>query len=361
MYPWQDMLAQPSLRVLPSLGRSWRRWANWRDVRKDYGLVAAVMSTIPPQIDAPHPRRWAVHRVEWTHTQTVVISVGPVGQPALAVLKLPHTEHGVVSLRRQRAGLSALQGDPRLGDWSALLPAPLAEGEVDGQPYWIERALPGRDMRSLLYDAAARARARQAAADAITLLHRRTAFTVTVTAEMREQWIDRPLRIIRLAAAQTSREVHHDLVIQRVAAELHEALAGRTLRVGWVHGDYWASNLLVTPDGRRLLGIVDWDRAAPNELPMHDLLHLLIYQRKLLARHREPSGVIQALLKGQRWTLDERALLDAAELPWQGAEERIMVRLYWLRYAATFLAQHPERASDERWVAHNIGPVLRCL
>jgi len=47
-------------------------------------------------------------------------------------------------------------------------------------------------------------------------------------------------------------------------------LAGRTLTVSWVHGDFTPGNILVTPDGTSVTGIIDWDHSASKELPQLD-------------------------------------------------------------------------------------------
>jgi aminoglycoside phosphotransferase (APT) family kinase protein len=149
--------------------------------------------------------------------------------------------------------------------------------------------------------------------------------------------------------------------LDALAAELHGALPGAELSTGWIHGDFWASNLLASADGRRLTGVVDWDRAASGELAIMDVLHLVVQRRKLLARQREPGGAIVALLQGEGWTPFERELLAAPlyrnTLTVLG--ERGAMLLYWLRMMAIYLEQDNSRAADAAWVLHNIEKVLR--
>jgi hypothetical protein len=198
---------------------------------------------------------------------------------------------------------------------------------------------------------------------AITHLHHCTATPLAVTPQTLERWVDRPLLAIRHACAVLPRAESWGGVIARLTAELHEALAGRTLCVSWIHGDFWASNLLLHPLHGGLSGIVDWDRAASGELPVHDALHLVVQQRKLLARCHEPNGIVRALLRGAPWTRDESALLEAVEWPLgpHDSQRRTVLLLYWLRCTAAYVSQYPRRARDEQWVAHNVERVLRCL
>lgn len=50
-------------------------------------------------------------------------------------------------MKSQQTVLADLQADPRLGDCSVLLPTLLAEGKVAGQPYVVERMMPGLGAR----------------------------------------------------------------------------------------------------------------------------------------------------------------------------------------------------------------------
>jgi aminoglycoside phosphotransferase (APT) family kinase protein len=217
----------------------------------------------------------------------VVISVAEPGRPPTIVLKLPRHANGVAALERQAAVLTALLADQRLGDGYDLLPRPLAQGVIDGQFYLTEKALPGREARFVLHDPAAGQRAHEAAIAGMSQIHRQTASTLMIDRTLLESWVDRPLAAIRRLVAPAAPAGHFDRSLQGIAHGLHNALLGRTVQVSWIHGDFWVSNLRVTAGGDRLTGIVDWDRAAPDELPAHDLLQLLIQTRRLLARQPE--------------------------------------------------------------------------
>lgn len=349
-------------RLLPRLGRLRRSWGSRRELARACDLVPAILATIPPQKDAHSPAVWSVQRAEWTGASVAVITVGPERRPPTAVLKLTGTGDGPVSLQRHATALAALHGDPRLGEWRAFLPKLVAQGEIAGQTYVVEQALSGRMADTLVSDPGARVRMQIAAAATIGQLHRRTASSVVVDTSVLDRWINQPLRLIRRLIPSLSNTSRNDGALHRLATELNRALAGRTLSVSWIHGDFWPRNVLVSPDGAMLTGIVDWDRAAPEELPLHDLLHLLVYTRKLVQR-RELGDVLRALLCGARWTSHERALLDEAEsaLPGDAIGQRAMVLIYWLRHVAGTLAQSSKYARSWLWVTKNVKSVLRSL
>ena len=151
-------------------------------------------------------------------------------------------------------------------------------------------------------------------------------------------------------------------VLRCLARELHAELAGRTLPVCWIHGDFWLGNVLVAADGVTLTGIVDWDLAAADELPMHDLVHLLLYTRGLV-QQRDLGEIVRALLEGEQWTAHERSLLEAAEraLPGSVVGERAMVLLSWLRHITGNLAKSSRYRRNVLWLSRNVDAVLRSV
>jgi aminoglycoside phosphotransferase (APT) family kinase protein len=257
------------------------------------------------------------------------------------------------------AVLAALLADLGSCEWTTILPNPLAQGEIAGQAYVVERALPGRQAQGLLSDPVARTRLQTAAAATIGELHRRTAQSAVVGGELLDRWVDGPVDLIRRSIPMLSHSARNDQALKRLAAELHEALAGRRLPVGWIHGDFWPGNMLTTPDGAMLTGLVDWDLAARDELPLHDLLHMVLYTRKLVHRC-ELGDVVRALLNGTGWTPHERTLVASANLALMddAAGERAMVLLYWLRHIASNFIQRDDYGRNWFWVKKNIEGVL---
>lgn len=351
------------LQWMPRLGKSWRRWVNRHALRQVVAMAPAILRTLPPLPGLPAPENWRVGRADWTLTDVIVLAIGPAGGAPAAIIKLPRSAAGAESLRQQAAILSTLRADERLADWLNLTPEPLASGQLNGQPYFVERALPGIEARLLLYDRAAEERLHRAAVQALAPLHQRTAATIRVDTAVLERQVERPAGALLRLVVNRPRARLHEEALERLRAELGSFLAGQTLTVSWIHGDFWASNLLVSADGSAVSGIVDWDRAAPQELPAFDILHLLVQRRKLLAGQREMGPAVSDLLRGAGWTARERALLaeSAAALALEPEAGRALLLLYWLHYLTLYLAQNPARAWDEGWVSNNLEVVLQCL
>jgi aminoglycoside phosphotransferase (APT) family kinase protein len=116
--------------------------------------------------------------------------------------------------------------------------------------------------------------------------------------------------------------------------------------VAWVHGDYWPANVIFDP-ALAVTGIIDWEWAAPRELPAHDLLYLAIHMR-MRSEGRELGPVVQSLLAG-----------NASELV--GGVDRETLLLVWLRHVAYNLTQSPGDARNWVWTSRNVDSVLRLL
>jgi hypothetical protein len=303
---------------------------------------------------------WTVARAGITSTcMAVVVLAGEDGAPG-AVIKLPTTSEAAEGLGRESGVLADLGSDARLDGWRALVPDPCCFGDVLGQPYRVDRALPGDPPVDTLRDDDARVRMQRLAAEAIDGLHRATATRVVVDRRLAEKWID-----ARIESAFGRAWLSHSAAAQLDALrqELHAALEGRELSASWVHGDYWLGNVLFRAEQDAVGGIVDWDAAAPVDLPIHDILHLLLYGRR--QRTGEELGqIVQSHLAGEEWSGEERELLDRYGV-WSHdgvLSDRHVLLLYWLRHVGLHMSQGLFDGLRRRlWETRNVHRVLGAL
>ena len=311
-------------------------------------LLPSVLREVVAQSDAAEATGWVLHASHLSGTQVVVLMVGLPGEPPAAVVKIPSTSEGVASQRREAEALAALRSEPSVGDLAALIPGRLAEGEVAGIAYTVERAVPGVEGRVLLGDPAMRDRVVAAAAGVIRRLHRATATTALVDDELLERWVSSRARLLAPATRNAA-------ALERLERLLRRAWEGRSVEVAWVHGDYWPANVIFDRESAsrtgsgdlKVTGIIDWEWAAPRELPAHDLLYLAIHMR-MQAEGRELGPVVQSLLAG-----------DASELAGDADRETLLV--VWLRHLAYNLTQSPGDARNWIWTSRNVDAVLRAL
>jgi aminoglycoside phosphotransferase (APT) family kinase protein len=299
---------------------------------------------------------------ELTSTGSAIIKLGTGRGELCVVVKLAMTPAAADALTRETAIMTALHRQAALSEWCELLPRALVTGERRGHAYRIDSALDGSapPARSLNTNASGSLLA--AAADAITALHAATAAVVRVDSAALERWVDAPLRELTKPGLTGPAA---RLRLEHLRAELYEALEGRRFSAGWIHGDYWLGNLLVSPGvpAPVISGIVDWEAAAPGELPLHDLLHLIVSTQRLRTG-AELGRIIRDRLGDYGWTSEERLLVerhacrDADEL-----SPRHALLLYWLRHLAVHVRQQgPAPGWRFRWwQQRNLLPVLGLL
>jgi aminoglycoside phosphotransferase (APT) family kinase protein len=290
--------------------------------------------------------------------------LAPVGGRLCAVIKLPVTQVGLRALERETAALATLHANDRLGRWRELLPCPLVCGNLGRQYYRVDSALDGSPVLPPLGGAHARRQLLSTAAETIDLLHRRTATTVSGGPDLAERWVDVHLRELSRVLGRRSWLTYR---LERLRHELHEALTGGTFQAGRIHGDYWLGNLLFRVGESRTrspTGIVDWEASAPLELALHDVLHLMLYTRRLLTG-RELGHIVRDLLRGGDWSSEERVLMDryGGRRHDASLSERHALLLYWLRHTAVH-AWHQSAPVGYRyrlWEHRNVLPVLAAL
>ena len=199
-----------------------------------------------------------------------------------------------------------------------------------------------------------------AAAAGIGELHQRTGISTKVCEDMIDRWVNEPLRTLRAAKGVRLDSPQRQKALAGLVSELHDALEGRTVTVSWVHGNFWAENILASPDGATLTGIVGWELAAPADLPQLDLIHLLLTTRMLL-RCCELGDVVWELMTGGEWSSHERALLDTmrSRLPGDPIEMRALVLLCWVRHVGFALTMSGRSSRHWLWVAKNVTQVLQ--
>jgi Phosphotransferase enzyme family len=146
--------------------------------------------------------------------------------------------------------------------------------------------------------------------------------------------------------------------LHALAARLEQRLEG--IPRCFVHGDFFAGNLLTDEQGR-LSGVVDWDAAGPGRLPLLDLLHLQLTRSGAYADADWGSVLLERLLP------PARAGGDAATREYCAAvgvepDPRLLEALvlaYWLDHVAYQLRAHPVRRAQPDWMERNIELVLR--
>lgn len=343
----------PALRALEA-GRRARQ-----EQPRARALLSAILARIDPRPDLDDPQGWQVLRFAPTSGDITVAMIGPVGQAPVAVLKLARSTAAAANLRRYRGSVEALRRDARLPEeWRRLVPGVLGAGEAAGRAYLVEAMLPGLPLARAGERDAMR-RAQRAAAAAIGQLHRATAEVVAADTRVCERLVDRRLRVVRQALAARPRAAQVDAALTRLHGELRRALEAGPVALGWVHGDFAPDNVLAAEQGALITGLIDWELAAPADLPAVDLAQLLLSSRLSLTRG-ELGPIVNDVLHGAGWLEHEAALLDeaAAGVPGRPLGLRPLTLLCWLRHVSDTLGKAPRYGRNRFWLAANVEQVL---
>jgi hypothetical protein len=338
-------------RALPVLRPAAARWRHRSELR----WAAAAAPRLLSGVKAVPQDGWRTETVRWTGTSVAVAVVVHRSSARRLVVKIPAASDGAASLRRQARVLSTLERDPRLQDWQDVLPRLVHEGELQGRYYSIEEALPGEQGARLLRHGRRASAVLDSSARLIDGLHSRTARERPVDDAAVEAWVELPLRRLERFAHSRVRCGELQAGLERLRRDLSGSLTGRTVRLSWIHGDYWPGNVLASAEGGRITGIVDWDQGAADQLRLHDLLHLYLYARCLRRGEELGDVVIEALKGGVSEAIGVGA--NRVDAWTDGILPRASLLLYWLRHVTLFLDSDGHR-DNQYWIRNNIEKVL---
>lgn len=348
---------------LGRIARPWQRLENWSRLRTAAPLIPEMLDELSRQARLPAARTWQVQYLIQTETDRTVLALGPSGSAPQVLAKLPSSEEATRSLANQTETLRILTSIPGLAEWQAILPVCLAHGEIHGQPFMIERMLPGRDARLALTNPEVTHTIRTCAANTIGELHQRTALVQEISASRLVEWIDTPLALVRQAIAWMPGGKSLLPATNRLSAELYEAFHGRQYALSWTHGDFVLGNILVRQGDQVITGIIDWELANPNSLPGLDILQLLVSTRREVG-HAEIGKLVADLIR-ERSTLNfqEQGLLESAQqkLPGDAPGLRPLLLLFWLQHVGSNLSKSVRYSRHTWWIYNNLRPVLRAL
>jgi aminoglycoside phosphotransferase len=349
-----------NLGVLGLLLRLRRGPANLRRARAARHLAPKIVASIPQGLNGDQPATWTPHRFLPTVSDVAVITVGPSGRAPQAVIKLPTSSSARGTLRREADVLAALNADPRLDDWRDVLPTVLAAGQVDDQPFLVQRMVPGVAASEMLGSAGVASRAvLTAAAVEIRGLHERTAVSAVVGPAALERWVNGPASLVHHVSAALVGRNTAKLAADRLSDELSGTLEGRRLPLSWIHGDYVPGNILVSPRDTSVVGIIDWELAGAADPPLLDVVSLLVTARAQRS-HEELGQVVREYVTGAPWTEYEQDLIEAASLqrPGVGIDARTAVLLWWLRHVSGNLTKSTRYARSRLWARVCVWAVL---
>lgn len=320
-----------------------------------------MVKYVPRLIEIAPADNWRIQHVNHSLTDMDVLVIGPQNSSFTVILHLPASQPAVLGFEHQKKICASLQADLRLGEWRHLLPSLLYEGQFQGRPYWIVERLPGISAADVMLDPNRRQIALRSSLRAVERLHRMTAVEADVDDKLLEKWVANPLENIRNSTLVSYHHRSHYL-LDRLERQLYETLCCQQLTIGWIHGDYWPANILVTSDGSEVTGIVDWDLSQPMSLPSLDLVNLLISTRRI-EEGNELGEILAEILKQDAWREHEQVFWEQATQVLGGKFPQIRESLliFWLQHLNANLEKKRSHLINPIWAYNNFVRVLNSL
>lgn len=337
-------------------------------------------------LDGSRPERLAPlvvgHRRPTTGMATVLLFRTGDRSPSV-VAKLPRYGPTGEPLRREAVTLERVRGAIAVGALASAvrgaIPRPLGLHDVDGTEVLLQTGMPGAHLVAATASGrlhpARFARRLDLILDWCLELQAASARQVTVDDALVAGKLE-PLAAEGLAAMDADPRVA--ALLDR-CLETTAGLRGTALPLVVCHGDYWAGNIMVA--GGRVRGVIDWERAALDELPLWDLVKAVGSAVYHLDRYRSlprrGPGAVPGWGDLGPWTGIGDPVFAAsfraafAQQSWLAHVTRdALIRAFgrggiplgWLPVALTFyLVRQVVQASDSPRAVAGWGSVLRAL
>ncbi len=304
-----------------------------------------ILAALSERLGEPRP---AAEQLVGTRGNTLLVQTrvpgGPSGgAPGAWTLHVPLCPKNIPQLELHMRSLELVRerfpGVP--------VPDALFHGRIEGLWLSCERRLPGWTAPQVCGDHARIGRMQREVAEHFARLVVRPARAFTP--EDFEAEVARRFALVRRHAAVAGTIA----ALERMEAEARERLVGARLPLVLYHADLRGKHVQVDADGG-VLGYLDWGTTEPQGLPLFDLLHLVVHERKQeLAT--TPGAAWRAVLGGSGLHDHERAAIDtySRSLDLDEAAVRAITAIYPVLVAA--MAEKNWDYSRPRWLHRQFG------
>jgi hypothetical protein len=260
-------------------------------------------------------------------------------------IKLPLVPFAGTRLRKQSDVLRYLQRHENLRRFDLasmpfapslqkVFPRILAQGEFEKQAYFLESRVKGAPLSRLDVPNATFSKICDALFSFWHEVQFRCGAFVDIDRNKFAQLFQQPLA--KLAEwAQPPRQ--YDASLRRLEDYFAEQFAGQRLFLGLVHGDFSTKNILANPKSFELSGIIDWDIAGRQSLPVLDVLHFFVRLDSSSFRQAPPQiamRLIQPNARSWHWPYVQNAMKKF------GFEAKLLpaaVAYYWVQRLQVYL------------------------
>jgi len=288
-------------------------------------------------------------KVSWLRLSAkdkAILSLEYAGRHAIA--KIPCAANTIAGEENHWNALQRLPSIPRV---SALAPAPLARGNIQGLAYNVESAVAGQPLTTHITESSRAQWAESIGGFLAALNPGLDRITPRpLDAEAFDRLVAAPIERLRHAVADDGR-------CDAALRYFRDRLAGVPMRLGLTHGDLTRTNVFV--ENGALSGVIDWEYASERGLGGLDAITYVESIQRLLAPASR-IGDTFSNLAAMKWRCDaELELLNRSYRACgiDPALHPVLCHLNWLHHVAHQL-DTPRRFSSE-FVERTLGPLLR--
>jgi aminoglycoside phosphotransferase len=289
--------------------------------------LEALLSQVQQAGRAQEPATyWRVLKVSASEKHKSIVFIGD--EVPRVVIRVSHSAAAREAETHAYGLLQHLRSRPEV---SQLVPEPVCAGQIAGEPYFAERAMPGASLAKVVrLDKRA------------TYLPMVESFLVALNSRPAAQQEEstQALAASQFAAPVMARVlplVQDAALRERTAALLEHSLAGAVYRPGLLHGDYGVSNILVSE--ARLSGVIDWENAQHAAPSVLDAFNYLDSVHRWCTTGLTLADTVPMLARGE-WPIPEELAMLRRAMARDGIPERYLrgfALLYWMRHLSAQL------------------------
>ena len=241
----------------------------------------------------------------------------------------------------------------------SLVPTPSSSEKLNGIDYFVSSMLPGYPATRFLRDGKLDESSKAHAVSFLLQLRQRA----TADGSSESNWEDLVGSDLNGGLAIVERRL--GISSHELREQISRQLSTRKWPPVFGHGDFWAGNLLLSDDGRKLLGVIDWDRAIPRGMPLLDLIHFLLYPKVEFEDRKLPDLVAETLVRGKFEDSDQpfvESYLHQMGIPVTEQLVRAFIVLYWLTNLGVSKSRGAsESLFEEDWMRDFVAPAAGWL
>jgi SAM-dependent methyltransferase/aminoglycoside phosphotransferase (APT) family kinase protein len=307
-----------------------------------------ISKTLSPQTAA----RAACVRYRITRREIVTCEMHLGSRAQNIIVRIPLSPAGAWRAKQEQDMLRSVHEILDRKGESPEIPRPLFEGELENTPFFVQDAVFGLPGHGLMADRKKAVRCKKLVLDFLLRLHL-AAQSERILDE--GEWRTRVVPLI--AEGLQEMEKRAGISAQSLNQHLMRALAGMRLPLVFRHGDYWPGNLFFDAKAERITGVIDWDRAQPESLPLLDLLDTVISCRAEEEKTIAPRVLGRMVQEGL--TRDDLALVEqyVGAMGFSLTEEQLQafLKLDWLvRVTVRAAPRHSAWWGEFEWLRENV-------